>query len=352
MALSKKQRREKIRQEQESTVRFKKRAKITTAVVAPILAIAALFSTMTMSLARNPVSPTKPGKKASSRSWEQEVELWKQHELSNPVTYSKIIRSKTYKEWAKDQPFVHFQNARRDFTGNPVYANYDTGYFVGLKDRFEFFFDFYNEIHQDFFTKQRNLEPVVLASRDLSQLQDSQALLPLLNLAYFLTRSNIRAKEATNIEDFEDLKTALEQGFGNCSSNSFTTYMNFQRLAYYTKKHNLIDKIRITRGFNPSKVRDLRVDHGWLDFFHQGQWFILECNGSNGQNGNALFGQPFNPRQNYLHGPTAVSPRFKKDYIRLCSMTFHYEPPKIAKYDFVYHTIPQAFEQELVAKSQ
>jgi len=363
MALSKKQRREQIRKKQEATVRFKKRAKLTTIVAIPVLASAALISSMAASFARNSL-PDKPRtsqtqtQEKQARSWEEEVNLWHEHELSDPVTYQKVVRSQTYKEWGKDKPFVIFSDARRRFVENPSYTNYQTEYFVGLKDRLDFFFNVYHDIYSDFFLKQKNLGEIALFARNFSDLDDSQALPKILNLAYFLTRSNIRAKQLnTPSENKEDMKQIftqkLEQGYGECTSNSFVFALNFQRIANQAKKQRLMEKIRITRGFQPSQIRLQKIDHGWIEYFHKGEWYLLECNGTNGPNGNQLFGQSFDPRQNCLQGVTApISHEGVRDYVRLCSMVFDYQHKKTIKYNLVYHTIPQDFEDELVAKSQ
>jgi len=180
---------------------------------------------------------------------------------------------------------------------------------------------------------------IELRNRVPKNLPKEETFRKLLNISYFMARSTCKA-EADLDTSLPDIAGRLMKGQGDCETNSFLTFLNFEKLSPLTGHADLLSRIRVVYGINKDS-KGTKKGHTWLEIYLDNEWKIMECNyGSE----NALFKTRFDPKRNYHKKVLAPDPQ---TYRRISGLRFRRLGKGQVKYYQELYTLPASVEKEL-----
>jgi len=202
-------------------------------------------------------------------------ELWEREYLETPMTIeelfkkSKIMRNFRGYNQAPEPVFSEtgekigsMEKVCKDFFKSPAPNNYSIEAFGILLRGVAPGFAKISRLSARIGPKQINLKELKQRARELRSLSDNEAFPELLNLSYFLTRSNYKSG-SVNIHDPE-LERLMLQGQGDCQTNSYMGLLNFYNLSVEAQKPKLTERVKIMDGADTSSMQTLS-GHVWIE---------------------------------------------------------------------------------------
>ena len=203
-------------------------------------------------------------------------DFWESSFLEKPMSRGELFqKSKTMRDFRDNniqvEPIFSAKGKRlgttrqvvKKFLKYPTPKNYSVAAFGVLLRGNAGPFKIVSGLSKKIGPQQINLDEIMQRAKELRSLPDDEAFSELLNLSYFLTRSNYHSTDNVDIHA-KNLAELMLQGKGDCQTNSYMGLLNFHELSCKAGKPKLTERLRIMDGFSKNSSDNLDT-HTWLE---------------------------------------------------------------------------------------